>query len=187
MTNSPGPSDTTFQARITKEGIEITGQSFAESPDCPRFLPTKTQIKYVSFSEAIDFLCVDSCSQPKKYKSRMFSKPLTNHSIDLLIAAAEKIQPVNGEFSVEIRQLKGDSETGVPWKGANYWLDIAIHWKDRSPANNYQLGDAQLELLYLQLLPNADNYSYVGSIDSSLTRCEYYGDSFEQLKTIKEK
>ena len=180
--------DTTIHAKITSKGIEITGQSFRlHDGDLPpnTFISTEKDVQYVSFEEAIDALTFDSTPVPKKYKSRMFAKPLTEASIDALISTAQQIQAPNAEFSIEIRQLKGSADANVLWKNATYWIDLALHWKSRDESNNYAFGILQLEILYLKLLPNATPASYFGNCDSS--EDNYYGHHYRKLKRIKDK
>ena len=187
LTSNRNSHETTFRTVIDAKGINIQGQSFAPFPDLVPFPTNKSHIQQVPFAQTIEELTIDTVPQPKKYKSRMFSRPLTDQSIEVIWNALDQIQPFNGHFSIEISQLKGSGNTQLPWKNSTYWMDLSIHWANEHPQNNYTLGIAQLQILYSQLLPNADPWCYSGSMDSEISRKHYYGDYFETLEEVKRK
>jgi len=142
--------NSTFQAIIYHNCFEISAMIFGSIPNCPI---DKKLFKNVSFNEALELLTYDTKQEFKQFRSRMFST-MDEELINLLIKSAIKYK----NFSVGIHQLRGFSETSVPWKSSKLWIDFSF-------CSDTYLKQNKIDSIYRKAKFYSDPYSYSGTAD----------------------
>lgn len=197
LTEIHNDNELTCQAVISKDKVALTGQGFF-TPDklfqqlkgLPQ--PQTSEIKYVTYREAVAYFSAPTAAENAKAKSRFFDKAMCYETIRKLIKfVATTPLPEGARLSIGFQQLKGEAKGSMPWHQATYWLNWSLRWlQDRPPIN---LDLKMLEKSYLETLkdPSATPWSYMGMIDrnSHNWRKAYYGchKNRSKLVAIKQK
>ena len=162
-------NEATFQIKIDKLGIQITGQGFSENME-----PLQTSAQKLSYEKALKLLITDSQPMYKRYYSQMFSHCLSRQVILKLVQEVLKVKGL----VIEIHQLKGSAEGSMPWKNSLYWLDLSIHSQNKIPVEDRR----KLRRIYELILPYSDSSPYSGTMNREEN---FYGDSENRRKLLE--
>jgi hypothetical protein len=128
--------------------------------------PDNSEVKYVTFYEAVTYWSAPTIAQSVKAKSRFGSNILSLKVINRLINSVR-----NGplEYTIGFQQIRGGAKGSIPWKRSTFWINWTLRWAD-GPMPDKQ----GLDKSYQQTLKYMDSWSYMGMMDTSVPLNEYY-------------